>query len=160
MFVASNQIFYFVQSCFVGVISALLYEVIRCFKVVFKSKIFGNVIDVVFAFILFIIYLDFSLWFCFPDFRFYMFFGVILGFYLENKSFHKTLAKVGFVVYNKTISFIRRKNRDGRKETKVNIGRNGVISGDVVRFNHSSCLSTYRHRGKVKTKRHATCRKN
>ena len=152
MFVSSNQFYYFFQSMFIGVVSALLYEPISCFKLVFRGKIVANILDVIFAFIPFFVYIDFSLRFCFPNFRLYMFLGVVLGFYLECKSFHKTLAKVFLVVYNKTISFIRRKNRDGRKETKANIGRYGTISGNAVRFNRRSCLSAYRHRGKIKAK--------
>ncbi|MBR2384656.1 MAG: spore cortex biosynthesis protein YabQ [Clostridia bacterium] len=143
-----------------GILTAFVYEPISLLKAMVKNKFVRCIIDVVFAVVPFLIYLDLSLRFAFPNFRAYMFIGVVFGFILENKSFHKTLAKVFFLVYNKTVSFIRRKNRDGRKETKVNIGRYGVIGSNAIRFNRSSCLSTYRHRCKNQAKKRTRSRKN
>ena len=143
MFVSQNQFFYFIQSAFIGVFSAFFYEVVCFFSCFNKSRILRGVTDVVFFVVPFYFYMVFSVFFCFPDFRFYMFCGVVIGFLLERISFHKSLAKVFKLVYNKTISFIRRKNRDGRKETKVNSRRHGNVcntsSSSNSRFGISAC---------------------
>ena len=160
MFVSLNQFYFFMQSVFIGVLTAFLYEPISLFKTFVKNKIIGCAVDVAFCVVPFLIYLDLSLKFSFPCFRAYMFLGVVLGFFIERKSFNKMLAKVYFVVYNKTISFIRRKNRDGRKETKIGSGSYGNVGYSAIRFNRSSRISANRHRCKEKAKRSAYCRKN
>ncbi|MBR2337371.1 MAG: spore cortex biosynthesis protein YabQ [Clostridia bacterium] len=143
-----------------GVLTALLYEPICFFKAFIKNKIIRQVVDFAFFLVPFMLYLDLSLRFCFPSFRLYMFFGIVLGFYLVYKSFHKTLAKVYSVVYNKTISFIRRKNRDGRKKTEVNSSRYGNIGDNAVRFNRRFGISAHRHRCKNKAEKRPRCRKS
>ena len=160
MFVSVNQFYFFIQSVFIGVVTAFLYEPISFLKTFIKNVIIANGIDVLFAVVPFLLYLNLSLAFSFPCFRLYMFLGVVLGFFIENKSFHKMLAKVYFVVYNKTISFIRRKNRDGRKEAKVNIGRDCVCGNHIVRFNRRLGVFTYHRRRKKKDGRKSRLRKS
>ena len=160
MFATANQLYFFIESVFMGVITAFLYEPIRLVKSLIKTKFIGQIIDVLYAIIPLLIYLNLSLKFCFPDVRAYMLLGVLLGFIIENKSFHKTLAKVYSLVYNKTVSFIRRKSRDGRKKTKVNICRYGNVGSSAIHGNRNSCVSTYRHRRKNEAKERTRCRKD
>ena len=148
------------QSVFIGILAAFLYEPISLFKTFVKNKIIGCVIDAAFCVVPFLIYLNLSLKFSFPCFRAYMFLGVVLGFFIESKSFHKTLAKVYLVVYNKTISFIRRKNRDGRKEAKVNSCRYGNVGNTSFSSHSRFGLSTYSDGCKKQAKKRVNCRKN
>ena len=118
MFVTQNQIYFFIESLFIGVISGVGFEVIFAVKQVVSNEKIKNLTDCLFAFILFPTYFIFSQIFAFPNFRFYMLVGVILGFVIYCINFHKTVAKLVEKVYNKTISFMRSKKRDRRKENK------------------------------------------
>ena len=160
MFVSSYQFYYFLQSVFIGVISAFIYEAIYFVGLFAKVKLLRQIIDALFFVVPLYLYMLLSEIFAFPDFRLYMLIGVIFGFILEYTSFHKSLAKVFQMVYNKTISFIRRKNRDARKETKVNNGRYGNVCNTSFRSHSRFGLSAYRYRCKNKAKKRVNCRKN
>jgi glutamate racemase len=82
------------QSVFIGVLTAFLYEPISLFKTFVKNKIVGCAVDVAFCVVPFLIYLDLSLKFSFPCFRTYMFLGVVLGFFIERKSFTASDAEI------------------------------------------------------------------
>ena len=82
MFVSINQFYFFIQSVFIGVVTAFLYEPISFMKTFIKNVIIANVIDVLFAVVPFFVYLNLSLKFSLPCFRGDMFLGVVLGLFV------------------------------------------------------------------------------
>lgn len=72
-----------------------------------------------------------------------MFAGVVLGFILYILSFHKTLAKLSELVYNKTISFIWRRKSDSRQKRKARNIRNGSSGNNPVFVGDNSHLSVH-----------------
>ena len=153
MFVTENQIYFFLESVFLGSFSCLLYQPFKVVKFFIKSAVFRHIADLLFVFPLILVYFLGSEFFCFPNFRAYAFIGEIFGFYLFEISFGKTLAKVLIFVYNKTISFIRRLNGDGRKKKKARRGKRGNVGNTSLCFNRRIGLSTRFNGCKAKKKR-------
>ena len=159
MFVASKQIFFFIESLFLGVSFGFCYEIFHLFKVLFKSKIIGEIIDFLFLPVLCLGLLKAGVIFTFPNFRLYIFIGVLVGFAIYMLSFHEMLAKVCNLVYNKTISFIRRKNRDRKQKTKARICSDGNVHNNSLFSNRNFGLSVRKHRCKNQGEKRPYCRK-
>ena len=148
MFVTSNQIFYFIESAFVGVLLGVFYEFFYFLKRFFKGEIIRQIIDFCFLPTVVVFYFKASEIFAFPNFRTYLFIGVLLGFSFYLASFHKSLAKVFGLVYNKTISFIRRKSRDRKQKAKTRSSRDRNGGSRVLFSNNNFGLSVRKHRRK------------
>ena len=160
MFVTENQFYYFAESLYIGALSAFFYSFIALIKLPFKKGFFYQVIDFWALCPCFLCYLILSEKYAFPNFRFYMFVGVVIGFTIYSISFGKTLAKISEIVYNKTNSFIRRKIRDGRKEKKVSCSKHGNVCNSVVFASDSACVSTRFNGNKSKHKKSVDSRKS
>ena len=141
MFVSQNQFYYFVECLFIGIISGFIYEFFFFIKLFLKNYFLRQTLDFIFFVAPAALYLKFSEIFLFPNFRAYMFWGVLGGFLLYIVSFHKIVAKFSEMVYNKTISFIREVHRDRKQKEKPNrgINRRGDNRLFCARFN--TCIS-------------------
>ena len=137
MFVSSNQFYFFIESLFMGVLLGLCYEIFYFLKMILKRKILDQIIDFLFLPVVCIVYLKMSEILNFPNFRLYIFMGVLLGFLIYRLSFYEMLAKVFSLVYNKTESFIRRKNRDRKQKAKARVCSDGNVDNNSL-FSHSS----------------------
>ncbi|MBQ8726598.1 MAG: spore cortex biosynthesis protein YabQ [Clostridia bacterium] len=142
MFVSQNQIYYFAECLFIGVISGFIYEIYYFIKLFFKRDFIKQAIDFCFFIVPTALYFKLSEIFLFPDFRAYMFLGVFLGFLLYCISFHKLLAKFSQTVYNKTISFIRRKRRDRKQKEKLNDRGYGNSGNNSFRASRNTRVSS------------------
>ena len=152
MFASANQLFYFLESAFIGVVIGLIFEVVNLLQTPIKSVVFRHIADFMLLPIICVLFFWGGEIFRFPDFRLYLFIGVAVGFLLERISFHKSLAKFYQIVYNKTISFIRRIIRDGRKKTKACRSRNGGGNSCTVRPCRRVGLAVYLFGRKTKEK--------
>ncbi len=126
MFVSGGQFYVFVATLAFGGACGILFSISELVK--FKiCNIFLRIIPDFFAFILTSgLYVVYSKWMCFPNFRMYMAIGVLTGIILYFKSFHFLLAKCLKVLYNKCTVFfnvvknkfiLRNKRKDGRIES-------------------------------------------
>ena len=159
MFVSSNQFYFFIESLFMGVLLGVFYEIFHLLKVVLKNKIVGEIIDFSFFPVICISYLKAGEIFNFPNFRLYIFIGVLLGFVIYLLSFHEMLAKVFRLVYNKTVSFIRRKNRERKQKAKARVCSDGNVDNNSL-FSHSSFgLSVRKYWCKNQGEKRPYCRK-
>lgn len=143
MFVSVNQFYYFLECLFLGVLAGIIYEIWFFIKLFFRSKTLKNILDFFFFPVLCLLYLKGSEIFYFPNFRTYMFAGVVLGFILYFLSFHKILAKLSELVYNKTISFIWRRKSDSRQKRKARNIRNGSGGNNPIFVGDNSHLSVH-----------------
>ena len=125
MFVSANQFSYFTESVCIGIFFGVCYEFFGFVKIVVANKVLRQIVDFLFLPVAFFVYFKASEIFYFPNFRTYLFVGVSFGFFIYYLSFYKTLAKVLNLLYNKTISFIRRKNRDRKQKTKASVRSDG-----------------------------------
>ena len=132
MFVSANQICFFIESLFIGVVLGSSYELFFIVKSIFKQVVIRQIIDFLFCIVAIVLYFCFSEIFCFPNFRLYLFCGVLIGFLIYLLSFHKTLAKVIKLVYNKTISFIRRKTRERKQKAKARFSSDGNVDNNSL----------------------------
>ena len=153
MFVTQNQVFYFFESVCLGVFTAFLYQPLKGVKFIVKNAVFRHIADFLFVFIVFYIYMLGSKIFYFPNFRIYLYLGEIIGFCLCEISFGKTLAKISFFVYNKTISFIRRLYGDGRKKKKTCRRKYRNVGDTAIRFGNCFGVSSGVDERKEKFKR-------
>lgn len=135
MFVTDNQIFYFCESLFIGIICGIIYEPFGFFSGITGKRAVEIATDIIFFIFVFFAYFFLSVFFSFPKFRFYLYAGTIIGFMLWQLSAHKILAKCYKPVYNR-IYLLRRKINDGIKNAAARIGRNGN-GGNTVRSSHS-----------------------
>ncbi|MBQ7374199.1 MAG: spore cortex biosynthesis protein YabQ [Clostridia bacterium] len=150
MFVSHNQIYYFSECLFIGVLLGVFYEFFYFFKSFFKGKILKQIIDFLFFLVAFSVCFKSSEIFCFPNFRAYLFCGILIGFSIYALSFHKTLAKVFELLYNKTVSFIRRKNHDRKQKAKAGIRGDGNVGNNSIFVGNNFSLPTRKHRRKNK----------
>ena len=114
MFVTSAQIYVFISWVAYGVVAGLVLVVNEIIKPFIKFKLLKILIDV-FAFVFLSVgYVYYSYKLSFPNYRAYMFFGVIIGVFLSNKSFYLILAKLVKNIYNIYVS-TKRKKQNARK---------------------------------------------
>lgn len=100
MFVSSGQFYFFIFCVAFGGISGVVLTIPSLLKLLIKNKIFGIFIDVFFWCLIALFYGYYSFKLNFPNFRFYMFAGVIIGQIIYFKSFYYILAKFIKKLYN------------------------------------------------------------
>ena len=98
-----DQFYIFVSCVAIGGFCGLFFSLSRAIKYVFGVKI-GRYLGILFDICAFVLttltYVRLSYVLNFPNFRFYMAFGVIIGLVAYLKSFHFILAKIGKKIYN------------------------------------------------------------
>ena len=114
MFVSSGQFFTFIASVGFGSVSGILFTLTLPFRKNF-NKFVVLLLDL-FVFIiiggLFVVYVNVLE---FPNFRFYMFFGVIIGIIIYIESLHLLLAKCVKKIYNIIDKKFKSKNKATNK---------------------------------------------
>ena len=117
MFVSLNQFYIFIASISFGIIGGVLYCPINFIKKKLKKFQILFLLDILYFFVLSVLFLFYSFLLKFPNVRAYMIFGVFLGIILYIKSFNNILAKVIKRVYNIiSKNFAIRKNKDDRRK--------------------------------------------
>lgn len=114
MFVTASQFYVFIACVSYGIVSGLLLVVVGVFKNIIKRSYIKAILDVLCFVLIGFGYAIYSYLLGFPNFRAYMFFGVILGIILSNKSFYFILAKCVKKIYNIIVK-TKRKKRDAGK---------------------------------------------
>ena len=152
MFVTSNQFYVFVACVAFGGVAGMFFSLSAAVKFFLKNKFLRAVPDVAAFTITFAVYLAYSFYAGFPDFRIYMFAGVAAGIALYMKSFHLLLAKSGKIIYN-ICERKKEKRNERRKVQKTDNGYNRG-RGDADSFSsHDNGVSVDSHkRGKIKRK--------
>ncbi len=114
MFVTASQFYVFIACVSYGVISGVLLLVSEIFKPAIKVDFLKIFFDVICFVLISIGYVYYSYLLNFPNFRAFMFFGVLFGVFLTNKSFYLMLAKCRKKLYN---IYVRKKRekQDARK---------------------------------------------
>ena len=118
MFVSSGQIYVLIACVAFGGICGLIFSFFSLFKFLVKNKLFQAFFDVLAFVITAFLYVVFSCFLKFPNFRFYMIVSVVLGIFLYFKSFGLLLAKTGKKLYNNIRENIQRKNLKKHDRTK------------------------------------------
>ncbi len=117
MFVSSGQFYVFIATVAFGGVCGVLFSVSALLKYKLRNYIVRIFLDLIAFLITSFLYVAYSKWLAFPNFRIYMAVGVILGLILYFKSFHILLAKSAKVLYNKCDKvFIKIKIRNKRKD--------------------------------------------
>jgi len=166
MFVTVNQLLYFTESFFVGVLAGVVYSVLYFFKRMINNKIYSFVSDTVFFVFSAFLYIFVSYNLKFASLRAYMIFGFFCGYFSEIKSFHIFVAKITEKVYNRYTEFIKRKFKpfilsvkekifgrkryDGSKKEKSAVGGYGYSGTVVVYTGNHNGLSARRNVRKEK----------
>ena len=115
MFVTSSQFYVFIACVCYGCLSGVLLLLNDFIKPLFKWRVVGVIIDV-FSFIFISFgYVLFSFKYNFPNFRTYMFLGVLFGLFLSYKSFSLVLAKCHKKIYNIYVKKIRKNSNDTKR---------------------------------------------
>ncbi len=117
MFVSSGQFFVFLACISYGLVGGLIFFVFGFFKAFLTSKIVHNVLDFISSILMSVLYVFYSNLLNFPNFRFYMPIGVLLGLFMYFKSFNIILAKLQKKIYNNYIKHKGNK-RDGRAKVQ------------------------------------------
>lgn len=104
-----NQLVVFAECLACGIINGFLFDVLHIPVIFLKKMKFLS--DILCFFVLFALYLLFSIRFHFPDFRLYMFAGILIGWWIYIKSFHRTLDFLCKSVYNRINNYIHRKHK-------------------------------------------------
>ena len=114
MFVTATQFYVFIACVAYGVISGIILSLSNIIKFKFRSILLWIIADVFAIVLISTGYVYYSFRLSFPNFRAYMFFGVILGWLLFYKSFYLILAKSVKNIYN---IYVRKKGKkqDERK---------------------------------------------
>jgi len=97
--------------CVTGLFGGLLYEVFRPLHRVRKSLFLCVLADLIFSLIFTACYLLIATECSFPNLRWYMPTGILLGFLLYEKSLHKILAFLTEKLYNKIKHFLQKRRR-------------------------------------------------
>ena len=119
MFVTDRQIYFYLESVFIGVLCGGAYLPFYLIKIRLKKNVSKTFMDFSFVIPCCAIYYKFVALFAFPDFRLYMAIGTATGFLIENYGFNKTLAFCFYRVYNKIIKIIRRNLTKKRRKHNV-----------------------------------------
>lgn len=114
MFVSKNQFFIFLACLSFGGFSGMLLSLIYGVKYFIKNKVVKIILDIISCSILGALFVIYSYKIYFPNFRIYMFFGVVVGLYLYLKSFHILLANFCKKIYN----IIEQKYRGAKEKWK------------------------------------------
>ena len=100
MFVAKGQFFIFISCVAFGVVGGSLFTATSSLKKIIKNNLFANSIDVLLFVVLCFLFVFYSNYLNFPNFRLYMAFGVFSGIFLYLESFNILLAKMFKSIYN------------------------------------------------------------
>ena len=126
MFVTKNQFYVFLSCVTFGCVCAILLSIFAAIKFFIKNKTLKVLIDVAIFTLIAFLFRIYSYARNFPNFRVYMFFGVLLGMFMYFKSFHILLAKYTKKFYNiinrKIIK--NKKAKDERNKVKKVDSRN------------------------------------
>ena len=116
MFVTSSQFYVFLSCVSYGAISGCSIVIFNGFKPFIKQNILKVIFDVVCFILISIGYVYYSYFLGFPNFRGYMFFGVLLGVLLINKSFNFILANCAKKIYN---IYVRKKRKKHNARKRI-----------------------------------------
>ena len=108
MFLSLDQPRIVAVCLFIGVLSGAFYEFFYFLKMCFNYKVIGQILNGLWVFLSFFIYLKISTIYSFPNFRLYMLAFIILGAIIYLLSFHKIIAFFLNRVYNIIIKIIKR----------------------------------------------------
>ena len=100
MFVSKNQFFVFIACVSFGCVCALLLSFSAALKFFIKNKIIKAIPDVIVFLLISVSFRIYCYKLNFPNVRFYMLLGAIIGMLLYFKSFHILLAKYAKKFYN------------------------------------------------------------
>ena len=115
MFVTSSQFYVFIACVCYGNISGAMLLLSGFIKPLFRLSFLKVLIDVLSFVLISVGYVAYSYALRFPNFRAYMFFGVLLGLFLSYKSFSLVLAKCRKKIYNICVSKKRKKTNDSKR---------------------------------------------
>ncbi len=140
---------------FIGVLSGVFYEFFHFLKLIFKSDFLLQILNGLWAFSSFFIYLKVSTDYYFPDFRIYMLLFILIGVIIYLLSFHKIIAFFSNWVYNKiTNIIIRVKSLYDRPKEKKSFFRRFIRHDNATSGNRiDNSLSVSRHVAKKKPNR-------
>ena len=156
MFVSLNQFYVFMSCVMFGAMGGVVYSVLSILRLIIKNKVFNGAIDAIFMLVLSFIFSVFSYKSNFPNIRFYMMGGVLLGLILYLKSFHIILAKFVKKFYNITIQKFKKgleKKNDRKKGKKIDSGVNSGGSFASIYSGYDNGLSNDFNSGQRKTHR-------
>ena len=111
----SEQFFIFFACLFFGVVSGFPLAIIAFIKYKINNKLLRILPDVFLFVTLGLIFSLYSYFLGFSNFRFFMYFGVLIGLIIGYKTFNLTLAKCIKRLYNITRKKKGRTNDDGIK---------------------------------------------
>ena len=112
MFVSNGQFYVLLICVGIGFVSGSLFTLFLPIKNVLNNYVFSALIDVLIFILLCFGYSFCANFYSFPNFRFYMVLGVMLGIILYVESFNFILAKIGKIIYNKLAGiFAKRKTK-------------------------------------------------
>lgn len=145
MFISLDQPRIFLCCLFIGIVCGLVYEPFSFIKLIFKTNAVNHVLDCLWLIASLFVFTYLGVIFSLPDFRWYMFLSVLLGFYFYEESFHKVFAFLENKLYNiisKSFSklFKKLKVKNERRKEKKNILGGSVRvnnAGNVTRGNRN-----------------------
>lgn len=132
MFVSKDQIYYFAECLFIGVVSGLACEIFTFVTAAVKAAVVRHITDFLSFAVVAAAYFYASVYFRFPSVRAYMPLGAAAGFLLERVSAHKILAKYTEICYNAIVKRLRRAIYDRKKNAKTRIVGNGGRGDNAV----------------------------
>lgn len=116
MFVTYSQFYVFLSCLSFGVIIGVLYSIMALIKNFIKKNFIKIILDILYFLLFAILFILYAFYFNFPNFRWYMIFGVLLGNFLYAKSFHIILANFCKRLYNiVNVRIIKGRTNDRRK---------------------------------------------
>jgi hypothetical protein len=120
------------------VVCSVIYEFFYIVKVFIKIKVVKNVLDALFFVLSSILSRIIFIKLNFGDFRFFYFLGFVIGNYIYLNSFHKVIAFLVEIVYNKLYTLFKRlkSKNDRAKKEKGFIG--GFIRNDNVNLHNDN----------------------
>ena len=104
-----NQFYIFVILFLLGLTFGVIHSILTTPFEVKKSILIKNLLNFLVFLILTLTFIIVYDKFKMPNFRVYMYFSVLLGFFISYKTFRIWLAKILKKVYNKIVKFRRRK---------------------------------------------------
>ena len=142
MFLSLDQPRVFAVCLIIGILSGVLYEVFGLILCFIKQKYIKHGVKFLWLILCVPIYISFSFYYEFPDFRAYMPIGVGVGIYLYKLSIHKIFAILQNKVYNiitKLVYKLKASNERSKKKANILDGivgaynvNDGVNSDNIV----------------------------
>ena len=157
MFSSLDQPRIVLVSLFIGVVIGAFYEIFYLLKLIFKGKVFKEILNAIWIFLSSFIYIQISTSYSFPNFRVYTVVFMVVGVIIYLFSFHKIIAIFLNRVYNIITKIFKKvKWFYDRPKEKKSILRSPIRRDNVNSHSFSSTsVSISRHTRKKKTNRTA-----